>query len=139
MNDINRWLATGRITRDPQLKFAPNGAKVLEFSIAVNESRRVGDAREDRANFFDCAMFGNRAESLAQILTKGMRVTVEASLKWHQWEKDGVKRSKVTAFVDDIVLPPREKSEQQAQYQPSGYADGYQPSQSIYANEDIAF
>ena len=83
---------------------------ILAFGVAVNDRRRnpqTGDW-EDYANYIDCVMFGNRANSLANILPKGMKVAIEGKLRWSQWERDGQKRSKLEVIVDEIeFMAPR--------------------------------
>ena len=100
---INKVFLTGNLTREPESKATQAGTSVLSFGIAVNERRRNQAGEwEDVPNFFDCTLFGKRAESLANILAKGMKVSVEGRLRWAQWEKDGQKRSKVDVIVDEI-------------------------------------
>ncbi len=93
---INRAIISGNLTRDPELRRTQSGMAIMSFGVAVNDRRRNSQTGEweDYANFIDCTMFGNRAESLANILAKGMKVAIEGKLRWSQWERDGQKRSK---------------------------------------------
>ena len=104
---INKVVISGNLTRDPELRETPGGSQVLSFGVAVNDRRRNPETQqwEDCANFVDCAMFGNRAASVARCLAKGSKVAVEGKLRWSQWEaKDGAKRSKLEVVVDEIEL-----------------------------------
>lgn len=125
---INKVLLCGNITRNPEIRKTANGSAVLSFSIAVNDrikNQQTGQW-EDRPNFFDCVMFGPRADSIVHYMSKGMKVAIEGRLRWKQWEKDGAKRSKVDVVVDDIELMQRrqeavapefrEQREHQVQY-----------------------
>lgn len=106
---INKVFLCGNITRNPEIRKTANGSAVLSFSIAVNDrikNQQTGQW-EDRPNFFDCVMFGPRADSIVHYMTKGMKVAVEGKLRWNQFEKDGVKRSKVDVVIDDIELMQR--------------------------------
>lgn len=106
---INKVFLCGNITRNPEIRKTANGSAVLGFSIAVNDrikNQQTGQW-EDRPNFFDCVMFGPRADSIVHYMTKGMKVAIEGKLRWNQWEKDGVKRSKVDVVIDDIELMQR--------------------------------
>lgn len=96
---INKVFLTGNITRDPEKRMAGE-TPVLSFGIAVNEYRK----EQQYANFFDCNVFGNQAKNLANILTKGDKVTVEGRLHYASWEKDGQKRSKVDITADRVEL-----------------------------------
>lgn len=100
---INRYCASGNLTRDPEMKETKGGMAVLEFGIAVNERRKNDKGEwEDYANFLDCTMFGSRAAAVAPYLKKGTHIALEATLRQDRWEKDGKKRSKVKLIVTDI-------------------------------------
>ncbi len=107
MADINRVVISGRLTRDPELRSTAGGTSVLGFGVAVNDRRRNQQTGqwEDYANFFDCAVFGARAEPLSRILGKGMLVCVEGRLRWSSWERDGQRRSKVEVIAEELALP----------------------------------
>ena len=101
---INRVVISGNLTRDPELRSTASGMPVMGFGVAVNDRRKNQQTGEweDYANFIDCTMFGNRAQSLSRYLSKGTKVTVEGKLRWSQWERDGQKRSKIEVIVDDL-------------------------------------
>ena len=101
---INRVNITGNITRDPVIRRTESGTAILDFGVAVNDRRKNPQTGEweDRANFVDCAIFGNRAEALENILSKGSKVAIEGKLRFTQWERDGQKRSKLSVVVDEI-------------------------------------
>ncbi len=101
---INRVIISGNLTRDPELRSTQSGMDVLSFGVAVNDRRRNPQTNEweDYPNFVDCTMFGNRARSLAQYLSKGTKVSIEGKLRWSQWERDGQKRSKLEVIVDEL-------------------------------------
>ena len=107
---INRVIISGNLTRDPELRRTQSGMAIMSFGVAVNDRRRNQQTGEweDYANFVDCTMFGNRAESLSNYLSKGTKVAIEGKLRWSQWERDGQKRSKIEVIVDDLeFLSPR--------------------------------
>ena len=64
---INRVIISGNLTRDPELRRTQSGMAIMSFGVAVNDRRRNQQTGEweDYANFVDCTMFGNRAESLS--------------------------------------------------------------------------
>lgn len=142
---INRVNISGNLTRDPEQRATQGGTSVVTFGVAVNDRRRNPQSGEweDYPNFIDCAVFGNRADALAKLLHKGMKVAIEGKLRWSQWEKDGQKRSKIEVIVDEVeFLSQRQQGnqqpeQQQPQYQPQ---QGYQqpPIADVY-DEDIPF
>ena len=104
MEDVNYVILIGRLTRDAELKYTNSGLAVSSFSLAVNRRKRSGDNWEEEVSFFDLALFGKRAESINQYLTKGQQVAVEGSLSQDRWEQDGSKRSKVKIIANNIQL-----------------------------------
>lgn len=111
---INRVIITGNLTRDGELKALPSGTSVLELRLAVNDRRQNHQTGEweDVANYVDVTVFGTRADGLAPYLSKGRKIAVEGKLRYSEWQKDGLKRSKLTVIADDIELPPRSQTSQ---------------------------
>lgn len=103
MASYNRVILMGNLTRDPELKFLPNGSSVANFGIAMNErwtDRQTGEQKESPC-FVEVAAWGKQAEVVNEYLSKGSPVFLEGSLKFDSWEADdGTKRNKlsVTAF-----------------------------------------
>lgn len=152
---INKVVLSGNLTRDPELRQTASGSMILAFGIAVNERVKKGDNWEDYPNFFDCVMFGKRAESLSKIMTKGMKVALSGRLRYSSWDnKDGQRRSKVEVIAEEVDLMQRRDGNGQHggnQGVPDGYtaqdiqrmAGGSVNNASNYADdtydEDIPF
>ena len=96
----------GNVTRDPELRFTPNGAAVANFGLAVNRRWRNQKTNEweEQVTFFDVVCWRELAENASESLTKGTRVMVSGRLDQRSWEdpKDGSKRSKVEVVADEI-------------------------------------
>ncbi len=101
---INRVVLSGNLTRDPEVRTTQSGMPVMSLGVAVNDRRKNNQTGEweDYANFIDCTMFGNRAQSVSQYLSKGQRVMIEGKLRYSTWERDGQKRSKIEVIIDEI-------------------------------------
>lgn len=100
---INSVSISGNLGRDPELRATRSGMQVLGFSMCVNGRVRRGDSWEDKPNWVDVSIFGNRAEAVAKYLQKGSHVTVHGRLSQRTWETDdGQKRSKLEVIADDI-------------------------------------
>ena len=69
---LNVCTFSGRLGRDAEGKFLPNGTPVMEFSIAVD----TGFGERKTSWWLKCAMFGDRGQKLTQYLTKGQQVAV---------------------------------------------------------------
>jgi single-strand DNA-binding protein len=104
---INHTVISGNLTHDAELRRTANDTAVLTFSVAVNDRRRTASGDfEEYANYFDCVVFGKRAEGLHQYLTKGTRVCIEGKLRWSKFEVNGQSRSKVDIIVSEVIFTP---------------------------------
>ena len=122
MNSLN---IIGRLTRDIETKYAASGTAIASFSIAVD----IGWGDKKKTAFLDCSMFGKRAESLAQFVSKGKRVALTGSLDFQEWEKNGEKKSKYCMKAEDFTLI--ERKEDGGQEQPRQEARPVQRQQKM--------
>lgn len=119
---INRVALSGNLTRDPELRGTQGGSQVLAFGIAVNDRRRNAQGEwEDVPNYVDCVVFGNRADALKRLLTKGQKVVLEGRLRWSQWEREGQKHSKLEVIVDNLDFVSRPQASQAQASAPAPY------------------
>ena len=76
----------GNLGTDPELRYSPSGAPSLRINVASNFRARTPEGEwEDRTEWVRVIVFGQRAESLAQHLKKGMRVFVDGRLEARPW------------------------------------------------------
>lgn len=104
MTDNNVTLV-GNITRDPELRFLPNGTANATFGLAVNRrwQNRQTNEWEEKVSFFNVVCWREMAENAASSLNKGTRVLVTGRLEQRSWETDqGEKRSVVEVVADEI-------------------------------------
>lgn len=102
---MNKVMLVGNLTRDAELRHTNSGFPVTEMGIAVNERRKNSQTGEweDKPNFFNMKMLGERGEKLAQYLTKGKKVAIVGRLEYRAWETPaGDKRSVVEVVVEDL-------------------------------------
>ncbi len=93
---LNRVILIGRLTRDPELKYIPNGTAVARFSLAINRKYN-----KEETDFIDVVVWRQQAEFCANYGTKGRLAMVEGRLQVRTYEtQDGQKR-KVTEVVAD--------------------------------------
>ena len=98
---LNRVILIGRLTRDPELRYTPNGVATTRLGLAVN--RNFTNAQGEReADFIDVVAWRKQAETVAQYLKKGRLVAIDGRLQTRSYEKDGV-RHKVYEVVADQV------------------------------------
>lgn len=102
MKDLNEVFLIGRLTRDPELKYTNGGSCVMNFSIAVNSAKKIGDEWKDEPNFFDITYWPKNVEYWAKQLYKGTKVAIHAEARQERWEKDGVTHSRVKFYCTDF-------------------------------------
>lgn len=124
MASLNRVILIGNLTRDPELRYTPDGTPVASFTIAVNRAFTTRQG-EREADFIPIVVWRKRAETCSEYLAKGSQVAVEGRLQIRNYEdKDGVKRrvAEVVAWSVQFLqrlkkqpLPeiPEEKEENQ--------------------------
>lgn len=107
---INRVVLVGRLTKDPELKYTPNGVAVATFTLAVN--RQFPNQQGEReADFLNIVVWRKAAENVANFLKKGNLAGVDGRIQVRTYEQDG-KRQYFTEIVADSVqfLEPRNSS-----------------------------
>ena len=100
----NVWTFTGHLGRDGELRKTPSDTSVLSFAVPV----KSGYGDREQTDWVDCAMFGKRAEGLANYLKKGVPVTVTGEVRLETFQKrDGTQGSKISVNVSDVTLQSR--------------------------------
>ena len=110
MASYNRVILVGNLTRDPELRYTPNGAPICEFGLAVNRHYTTRDGEQrDETCFVDVAMWGKRGVVISEYFTKGRPIFIEGRLKFDTWESSEGRRSKLTVVAENfefISAPP---------------------------------
>ena len=105
MASENQITIVGNLTDDPELRYTPNGAAVMNFSVAVTPRiRDEGGAWKDgETSFFRVNAWRTLAENAAESLTRGARVLVVGRLRQRSWETpEGERRSVVEIEADEL-------------------------------------
>jgi len=99
MNTVN---IIARLTREPEVKFTPNGKQITTFSIAYD----MGFGENKRACFLDCKLWGDRGENFVKYVKKGHAVALTGALDMESWQdkQSQQKRSKHVLDVRDFTL-----------------------------------
>lgn len=109
----NRIILIGNLTKDPELRYTPQGTPVANFRIAVNSRYKQADELREETLFIDIVVLGKQAESCSQYLSKGRPVLVEGRLKERKWESEGQQKSKFEVIAQNVrFLSKREPSGQ---------------------------
>ena len=118
---LNKVTLIGNLTRDPELRYTPNGTAVCSFGLATNRSWKT-DAGEkhDEAEFHNIVAWNKLAELCSQFLVKGRKVYVEGRLATRNWTAaDGAQRNKTEIVISDMILLDSNRPATQAASEPA--------------------
>lgn len=108
MLNLNRVEVIGNLTRDPELRYTPNGQAVASFAIATNRRYRdqAGNWVDSPPEYHEVVVWGKLGEGVNHVLKKGVRVYATGRLQTRSWEApDGTKRYKTELIADTIIGP----------------------------------
>ncbi len=114
MFSLNRAQIVGNLTRDPEMRYTPNGQSVSSFGVATNRRWRDKDGNQQEATeFHNIVAWGKLAEIVSQILHKGNKVYIEGRIQTSMWEgQDGAKRNRTEIVAENFIsLTPKGTSE----------------------------
>ncbi|MEA0563296.1 single-stranded DNA-binding protein [Lysinibacillus irui] len=105
---INRVVLVGRLTKDPELRYTPNGIASCRFQVAVNRTFQ-NQQGEREADFISCVAWRKQAENLANYIRKGGLIGLEGRIQTGSYEGQDGKRVYTTDVVADSIqfLDPR--------------------------------
>jgi single-strand DNA-binding protein len=124
----------GNLTRDPELRYTPQGTPVCTFGLATNRSWQPssGGERQEETEFHRIVSWNKLAELCAELLFKGRKVFTEGRLQTRNWtDAQGQERTTVEIVIDNmIVLDSKRKDDQTGgvQYEQTDYAGGDMPA-----------
>lgn len=141
MANLNEWKGIGRLGRDLELRYLPNGDAVVSFSIACDDSykdKQTG-AKVERTEWVRCVAFRQTAEFLGEWLLRGARILVTGKLKTREYEQDGVKKYVTEIHVGQgteiIDWPERDQPAPQQQQRPQQSSQRQQHPQASSARQ----
>ncbi len=106
---LNKAFVIGNLTKDPEVRALPSGAKVCTFSVATNRVwKDKNGARQESADFHNIVVFGRQAETAAQYLRKGSGVLIEGRMQTRSWDaQDGTKKYRTEVVADRVQFGAR--------------------------------
>ena len=104
MSNLNKVFLMGRLTRDPELRYTPQGVPVSDLGLAVNREYTPsgGGERKKDTLFIDVTVWKRQAEVCCQYLRKGSPIFIEGRLSMDSWEQDGQKRSRLRVVAENF-------------------------------------
>jgi single-strand DNA-binding protein len=101
--NINKYICTGRLTKDPELRKVSEELSVCQLRLAVD-----GMGRGREVGYINVSVFGSGGEAAAEYLAKGWLVAVDGRLEYGEWETDGTKRHDYTVVGNvEFLTAPR--------------------------------
>lgn len=136
---LNKVIIIGRIGRDPELSYTPNGQARCKFSVATDEGWRDKQTgqRVERTEWHNIVAWRQTAEFCGNYLGKGRLVMVEGKLQTRKWQDQNTGQDRyMTEIVADNVqgLDRSPEGQQQGQYQQQGSYQQQGQQQGGYQN-----
>lgn len=103
---LNKVTLIGNLTRDPELRYTPQGTAVCTFGLATNRqwTTESGERREE-ADFHRIVSWNKLAELCAQLLTKGRKTYVEGRIQTRSWTaQDGTQRTTTEIVISNMII-----------------------------------
>lgn len=106
---MNNITVAGQLGRDAEVRYLPNGDAVANFSVSDSQGK------DKPTIWWNCQLFGKRAESLSQYLVKGQAVTVSGNVTQRTYtDKQGVEKTSTEIRVGDVALQGGKREESTA-------------------------
>lgn len=139
---INNVTLVGRLTKDVELRFTPNGVPVATFTLAVNRAF-TNQQGEREADFINCVVWQKPAENCANFLHKGSLAGVVGRIQTRTYDGEDGKRSYFTEVVAELVqfLEPKKQDGGQAQQSGEQWRknDSAKPGNIDIKDDDLPF
>lgn len=106
MSSLNKVMLIGRLGKDPEIRFTPDGSPVANFSLATSElwTDKSG-TRQERTEWHNIVAWSKLADLSKRYLAKGRQVYIEGRLRTREWDdKDGNKRRTTEIVANQMVL-----------------------------------
>ena len=123
---LNKVTLIGNVTRDPEMRYTPQGNAVTTFGLATNRSWKTenGEIREE-AEFHRLVSWNKLAELCSQLITKGRKIYVEGRLQTRTFTgSDNAQHTITEIVIDDMILLD------------SKFAGGTQPAQPVAPKQE---
>lgn len=103
---LNKVILIGRLGRDPEVRYMPNGEAVCNFSVATSESWKDSNGqKQERSEWHNVTMYRKLAEIAGQYLTKGSQVYLEGKIQSRKYQgKDGIERTAYEIIANEMKM-----------------------------------
>jgi len=143
MASLNKVFLIGNLTRDPEIRYTPQGVAVATLGLAVNRVfKGQNGEKKDETLFINVTAWRQLAENCGRFLSKGRQVFVEGRLQMRSWkDNDGKNRSVIEVVADNLqfISPKAEKSSDENRYSAMDGAieEGFKGETSLVGDDEI--
>jgi single-strand DNA-binding protein len=103
--NLNMVQLIGNLTRDPEMRYTPQGNAVASFVVATNREWVVNGEKKQSVDFHNIVSWNKLAEICGQLLKKGVKVYVLGRLQTRDWTTEsGEKKYKTEVVIEDMIL-----------------------------------
>jgi single-strand DNA-binding protein len=101
---VNKVIVMGRLGKDPEVRYMPNGGAVCNFSVATSETWKDKNSGEqqEKTEWHRVVAFRRPAEIIGEYMKKGSQIYIEGHLQTRKWEKDGQDHYSTEIVVDEF-------------------------------------
>jgi len=111
MAQMHRVYFLGNLTRNPEVRYAPNGIAVARCGVAVPTRIRQGDTWHADVCCIEVVAFGLQAATVGASLRKGRGVLIEGRLQWRRWKQEGQYRHTREVIAERIRVLSRPRAD----------------------------
>lgn len=130
---MNKLLLTGRICKDPEVRYGNDNKSIARFSLAVDRKYKDNNGNYP-TDFFNLVSFGKTAEFVEKYLHKGVKILVEGEIRNNNYQKDGK-----TVYSDQLIAHNVEFCESRnSQTNTQTTDDGFQVMEGV-TDEQLPF
>ena len=136
---LNKVILIGRLGRDPECRYLPNGDAVCNFSIATTESwKDQSGQKKERTEFHNITLYRKLAEIAAQYLKKGSQVYIEGRIQSRKYTgKDGIERTAYEIVCSEMKMLGSKAEGGEGQHNPPPPPQARQQTAAPVPKDDI--
>lgn len=111
---LNKVILIGRLTKDPELRYAANNTAVVNFTLATDRPFLNANKQRD-ADFINVVVWRAQAETVSKYVSKGSLVAVDGRIQTGSYEKDGKKVYTTDVVAENVRFLDTKKSSENRQ------------------------
>ena len=121
MSNVNKVILIGRVGKDPEVRYMPNGEAVANFSIATSETwKDKSGVKQEKTEWHNCVAYRRLAEVIGEYVKKGALLYVEGKLQTRKWQtKEGQDRYSTEIIVNEMTMLGSKQGATDAQNHPA--------------------